>query len=133
MPQDVVEVRNAVVRTWFATFDGDSGAFRDTLHPDVEWFPFEENHSRYCGVEEAMRLRNGWLETWGDHRFDVEEVIEEGDDVVARVHITARGRTSGAKVDVSFYAQFRVRDERVIRIFDHGDRAAALSAAGLAE
>jgi hypothetical protein len=58
-------------------------------------------------------------------------MIEQGDSVVALVHITARGKASGVEVDVRFYAQFKVRDDKVVYIYDHGDRAAALEAAGL--
>jgi ketosteroid isomerase-like protein len=62
---------------------------------------------------------------------DLEEVVEEGDNVVALVHLTARGTGSGVEVDVRFYAQFKVRNGKVICVFDHEDRAAALEAAGL--
>jgi ketosteroid isomerase-like protein len=73
------------------------------------------------------------VDTWHDHRHDVEEVIEDGDDVVASVHIKARGRASGVEVDVRFYAQIKVRDGKVAYIYDHDHRAAALEAAGLSD
>jgi ketosteroid isomerase-like protein len=63
----------------------------------------------------------------------VEEVIEDGDAVVAGVHIKARGQASGVEADVRFFAQFKVRDGKVVYIYDHEDRAAALEAAGLSE
>ena len=125
------EVRHEVVRKWFWAFENDTEAFRDTLHPEIQWFPIEEDNTPNNGIEAAMRNRNQWLDTWDEHRFDLEEVIEEGDSVVALVHITARGKTSGAEVDVRFYAQFKVRDGKVAYIFDHEDRATALEAAGL--
>jgi len=78
-----------------------------------------------------MRNRNQWLDTWDEHRFDLEEVVEGGDNVVVLVHITARGKASGVEVDVRFYAQFKVPDGKVVYIFDHEDRALALEAAGL--
>jgi hypothetical protein len=40
---------------------------------------------------------------------------------------------SGVKVDLRFYAQIKVRDGKVVYIYDHEDRAAALEAAGLSE
>jgi ketosteroid isomerase-like protein len=122
-----------VVRRWFWAFENDTESFRDTLHPDIEWFPIEEDNTPNYGVEAAMRNRNQWLDTWDEHRFDLEEVIEEGDSIVVLVHITARGKTSGVEVDVRFYAQFKVRDGKVVYIFDHEDRATALEAAGLRE
>jgi ketosteroid isomerase-like protein len=133
MTEENVEVRNEVVRKWFWAFENDTEAFRDTLHPEIEWFPIEENHTPTYGVEAVMWNRNQWLDTWDEHRFDLEEVIEEGDSVVALVHIKARGKTSGVEVDVRFHAQFKVRDDKVVYIYDHEDRAAALEAAGLRE
>ena len=70
----------------------------------------------------------GWC--WPAH---VEEVIEDGDDVVVGVHIKARGQGSGVEADVRFFAQFKVRDDKVVYIYDHEDRAEALEAAGLSE
>ena len=81
--------------------------------------------------EAALWNRNQWLDTWDEHRLDVEEVIEDGDNVVAGLHITARGRGSGVEADVRFYAQFKVREGKVAYIYDHDDRTGALEAAGL--
>jgi hypothetical protein len=44
-----------------------------------------------------------------------------------------RTRKLGPRRDVRFYAQLKVRDDKVVYIFDHGERAAALEAAGLSE
>ena len=65
------------------------------------------------------------------HLFDLREVVEDDDNVVVLVHITARGRASGLEVEFRFYAQFTLRDGKVIRIYDHEEREAALEAAGL--
>ena len=129
MSQENVEL----VRRCLWALENDTDAFRDTLHPEVEWFPFEENQRRLYGVEAAMRNRNEWLDTWDEHRIDLEEVIEQGDSVVASIHITARGKASGVKTDVRFYPHAKIRDHRIVYIFDHSDRAAALKAAGLEE
>jgi ketosteroid isomerase-like protein len=99
----------------------------------LEWFPIDENRGRLSGIEAALRNRNEWLDTWDEHRFELEEVVDEGDSVVVRVHITARGKTSGAVVDMSFYAHFKLRDDKVVYIYDHEDRTAALDAAGVSE
>jgi ketosteroid isomerase-like protein len=133
MSTEEVEVRNAVVRRFFWAFENDTDAFRDTLHPDIEWYPIEEDRTPSYGVEAAVRNRNQWLDTWDEHRFDLEEVVEGGDSVVVLVHITARGKASGVEVDVRFYAQFKLRDDKIVYIFDHEDRAEALEAAGLSE
>jgi ketosteroid isomerase-like protein len=133
MSRENVELRNDAVRRWLASFDSDPAAFRDALHHEVEWFPIEENHSGYYGIEAAMRYRDRWLETWEAHRYDIEEVIENGDDVVALVHIVARGRASGVPTEMRFYARWKVKDGKVLLVHDHPDRTTALEAAGLRE
>jgi ketosteroid isomerase-like protein len=131
MSQKSVEIRNQAVRDFLAAFEDDDDAFRAVLDPGVEWYPIEENRTATHGVEAALRNRNEWLDTWEEHELDVDEVIEDGDDVVAGVHITARGRGSGVETDVRFYAQFKARDGKVAYIYDHDDRSEALRAAGL--
>jgi ketosteroid isomerase-like protein len=128
-----VELRNEAVCQFVAAFEEDDEAFAQTLHPDdFTWCPIDENRVPLHGVEAGVRNRNAWLEPWDEHRLDIDEVVEEGDSVVALVHIRARGKKSGATADVSFYAQLRTRDGKVAYIYDHEERAAALQAAGLA-
>jgi len=66
-------------------------------------------------------------------RAEVEEVVGEGDSLVATVHVTAQGRASGVEVDVRLYFHFKVRDDKVAYIYEHQDRATALEAVGLSE
>jgi ketosteroid isomerase-like protein len=129
MSQENVET----VRRWLWAFENDADVFRNALHPDIEWFPIEENQRRLYGVEAAVRSRNEWLDTWDEHRIDLEEVIEGGDGVVAVIHIRATGKASGVETDVCFYAHVKMRDHQIVYVFDHRDRAAALKAVGLAE
>jgi ketosteroid isomerase-like protein len=133
MSQENVEIRNQAVRNFFAAFEGDDDAFRAALHPEIEWYPIEENRTPTRGIEAALWNRNQWLDTWDEHRLDLKEVIEDGDDVVAGIQITARGRGSGVETGVRFYAQFKVRDGKVAYIYDHEARKTALEAAGLRE
>lgn len=133
MSDENVGVRNEAVRRFFAAFEGEDDAFRAALHPEIEWYPIEENRTPTRGIDAALWNRNQWLDTWDEYQQDVEEVIEGGNDVVARVHIKARGQGSGVAADVRFFAQFKVRDDKVAYIYDHEDREEALEAAGLRE
>jgi ketosteroid isomerase-like protein len=133
MSERNVEVRNEAVRQFLSTFDNDADSWCECLHPEIEWYPIEENRTPTHGVEAAMWNRDAWFDTWEEHRLDLEEVIEDGDSVVAGVHIRARGKGSGVEVELRFYAQIKVRDGKVAFIYDHEDREAALEAAGLRE
>jgi ketosteroid isomerase-like protein len=122
---------NPVIQSWFWAFENDSSKFEALLHPEIEWFPIDENYGRLHGIEAAVRNRNEWLDAWEEHRMDVEEVASEGDSAVLAVHITARGKNSGAETDLRFYIHMRLRDGKVGYIRDYEDRAHALIAAGL--
>jgi ketosteroid isomerase-like protein len=133
MSQENVEVRSEAVRRWFWAFENDTDIFRSSLHPEIEWFPIEEDHTPTYGVEGAMRLRNEWLDTWDEHRVDLEDVIEEGESVVVLATVTARGKASGVEVNLRVHYQFKVRDDKVVYLYEHEDRQEALEAAGLSE
>ena len=133
MSQENVEVRSEAVRRWIWAFENDTDIFRSSLHPEIEWFPIEEDHTPTYGVEGAMRLRNEWLDTWDEHRVDLEDVIEEGENVVVLARVTARGKASGVEVDLRVHYQFKVRDDKVVYLYEHEDRQEALEAAGLSE
>ena len=123
-----------IVQRWLWAFENDGDAFRTLTHPDMEWAPIEENHTVSHGLDGAMRLRNGWLDAWAEHRLDVEEeMVDTGDNVVASLLITARGKGSGVEVDLRVHCHFKVRDGKVSYLFEHEDRAEALEAVGLAE
>src|SRR4051812_26568572 len=99
-----------LVERWMAEFAGDRDVFQETLHPDIVWFPFEDNHTPSHGIEAAMRVRDGWLDSWEEMHAEIEDLVEQGDSVVASTHVRARGRASGVEVDVRLYLHFRVRD-----------------------
>jgi len=122
-----------VVRAWFEAFMDDADAFRNVLHRDIEWFPFEDNHSPSRGVEGGMAIRRHWLDSWSDQVVELEGFVAGGNDVVVTAHLSARGRGSGVPVDVRLHFHFRVRDGKVVYIYEHLDRAEALEAAGLSE
>ena len=122
-----------VARRCLWAFENDTEAFRQTLHPDIEWCPFEDGNTPYHGVEAAMGIRNGWLDAWDEHDIAIEDVTEQGESVLASLHLVTRGRESGVEVNVRLHTHFKVRDGKIVYAFEYEDRAAALEAAGLAE
>lgn len=124
-----MRVESPVIRQWLWAFENDGAAFETVLHPDIEWFPIDENYGRLHGIEAALGNRTEWLAAWGDHRMEAEQVVAEGDSVVLDIHITARGRTSGAEADLRFFAHMKLRDGKVVYIRDYENRAEAVAAA----
>jgi ketosteroid isomerase-like protein len=129
MSQENVEV----VRRLLWAFENDADAFESMLTPESVWFPFEDNHTPTYGVEGAIRTRRQWLDAWDEVRSDLEDVVDEGENVVASVHVTGRGKMSGAKVDVRIHFHFKIRDGKVVYTFEYEEKAASLQAAGLSD
>jgi ketosteroid isomerase-like protein len=117
-----------LARRWIGSFEEDPDGFRDTLHPEIVWFPFEDNHTPSHGIEGALRIRSHWLDSWDEMEAEVEEVVGDADSVIATVHVVAQGKTSGVKVDVRLYFHFKKRDEKIVYVYEHQDKATALEA-----
>ena len=122
-----------IVRRWLEAFENDETVFRALTHPAIEWAPFEDNHTISHGLVGAMRIRAAWLDAWAEHRLEIEDMLDGGDDVVATVHLAGRGRGSGVEVDVRLYGHVKVRDGKVVYVYEHENRADALRAVGLPE
>ena len=120
-----------LVRRWAWAFVNDTDAFLELTHPEIEWAPWEENNTVFHGLEGAMQIRDEWLASFDAPQVEIEEVLEHGDEVVSTVHITGRGKGSGAAVDVRLYTHSRLRDGKAVYMFEYVDRAEALKAAGI--
>jgi ketosteroid isomerase-like protein len=120
-----------VVRRLIWAFEHDRDTFIELAHPEIEWAPFEENHTVFHGLGGALGIRSGWLDTWAEHHIEIEEVFDRGDDVVVSMHLIARGKGSGIEVDVRVYPHVKVREGKVVYVFEYEDRAEALEAVGL--
>ena len=129
MPQENVEI----VQRCLDAYETGEDAWLQTLDPELEWYPIEDGHIRRVGHEAAVGVRRRWLESWDDHRVDVEEVKEGGESVVVGQHISGSGKGSGLEVDLRVYQHFKLRDGKVAYVYEYADRGEALEAAGLSE
>jgi uncharacterized protein len=123
---------DAVRRAWEAFNRGDLDAFFADAAGDVE---FEEDPAFpeagvFRGREEIRTYLVGFQEAMADHRIEVEELRDLGDRVLALVHETARGTSSGADVDQHPAFLFELRDGLIVRVRAYLDRAEGLAAVG---
>src|ERR1044072_9055643 len=88
-----------IVRRCLETYEADEEAWLQTLDPEVEWHPIGDGHIRRVGLDAAVAVRRRWLESWDDHRLDVEEVKGGGAGVVVGTRISGKGKGSGLDVD----------------------------------
>jgi ketosteroid isomerase-like protein len=122
----------AVRRAWEAFDRGDLETFFADVAADVE---FEEDPAFpeaavFRGREEILEYLAGFQAAMADHRFEVEELRDLGDRVLALLHETARGRSSGVDVDQRPAFLHEFRDGLIVRVRAYLDRAEALAAVG---
>jgi ketosteroid isomerase-like protein len=109
-------------------------------HPEVELIMPSEfvglglDPAGYRGLEGRMRFERRWIAEWGKLRYEIEEVVDLGDNrVLVLGRVKGSGPSSGAPVDnelaeiLTFSAGLVIREQA---FFDHGK---GLEAAGLRE
>jgi ketosteroid isomerase-like protein len=106
-----------------------------TSHPDIEWVEHLDLADRrvYHGHQGVRESWERWLEQWGDYGFEVERLVDCGDDVLAVARERGRGRASGASVSSRIYTVFTMREGKIARYREFYDEHAALEAVGLSE
>ncbi len=106
------------------------------LHPEVE-FDLSRNIMNpdvYRGYEGFERLVGVIEDVWDDFRFEVHDLIDGGDQVVAEVSVLGTGRGSGVETEMRIFNVWTLRDGKVARLAGgYRERADALDAAGLSD
>jgi ketosteroid isomerase-like protein len=126
----------AIVQRGYAYFgergDFDPELFTDDFVWDMSHFRGWPEDVQYAGVEGARRLLATWVEAWDDWEFDVDELIEAGEKVVALCVQRARSKVSGVPVEMHLAQVWSVRDGRQSRMDMYNDQNEGLAAAGVA-
>jgi ketosteroid isomerase-like protein len=131
--QAVSQENVEIVRRSIEAFQHDEEAWLSTADPAFEWHPIEEGHIPSRGHEAAIGVRRRWLESWEGFQIDVEEMKDGASSVVACLHLTGQGKASGVEVDLRVYMHYKLRDGKVVYVYEYAERGEALEAAGLSE
>jgi ketosteroid isomerase-like protein len=125
-----------IVRSAMEAFNRrDAQAFGADFAPDVVIVPVRAavEGTLYRGPDKAAAYCAAVEESWESLRWDVEEIREGDDWVLALGHIRGRGRGSGAEFDARAGWVIRFRDGQVTSFHTCPDRAEALGEVGLHE
>jgi ketosteroid isomerase-like protein len=130
----------AIVRELLEMFDRreHERAF-DFYDPDIEWDASRVGAFNpdiagvFRGHDEVRTYWRRWLEAWRDLEFEVEDVLDGGDEIVALIRNQRQwGRSSGIPTEMPPYALvFTVKNGKVTRWRSFPDREEALEAAGI--
>jgi ketosteroid isomerase-like protein len=129
MSQENVET----IQRMYGRAQHDPAALMAILDDEVEFdvtYPEGQTFRGPEGVAEYFRRWVGAFEDWG---YEVGEVIDAGDSVVACIRQWGRGRSSGVAVDHRFWQVWTMRNGKAIRVTHHAEKAEALVAVGLSE
>jgi ketosteroid isomerase-like protein len=85
----------------------------------------------YKGVHGAERFFAEWGSAWDDWEFEIEELRDVGDKVVATVHQRGRFKMSGVLLEGSMVQVWTFRDGKEARMDIYSDPREALKAVGL--
>jgi ketosteroid isomerase-like protein len=112
---------------------GDHDAFLQILDPAIEWkvpdrAPFA---GTYHGHEAVKELLKTYLEAFDELRMEPEEFFEAGDQTVAFIRETARGRGSGVEVEIRVGHLLTMQEGKAVRFEYFPEREKALEAVGL--
>jgi ketosteroid isomerase-like protein len=112
---------------------GDYDAAFSLVDPEIEWIeprntPDAEVTHGHEGVRHSLTK---FIGTWTDYRFDSREVIENGDRVMVHVHISGKGKASGAPVEMDQFQVWTFRDGKAVRMEMFTNESEGRMAAGL--
>ena len=113
---------------------GDLDSAIAQCHSDIEWIPpkLSPTAGIYRGHGEGLQELREWTEPFEDYRWEPEQFVDAGDQVVVVGRSIGRGRGSGAPVDQEEIHVWTLRDGTAVRMemyYDRGEAAAGLGTA----
>src|ERR1700730_11383798 len=116
-----------VVRAGFEALNAGEPDF-SMYHPALVYHPRadEPDPSPHIGREAFERLALGFMESFSNLEFGVEELIDAGDRVIASTVMRGRGSVSGADVTDAYVFVYKLRDGVVVEGSEYRTRQEAL-------
>jgi uncharacterized protein len=128
--QENVEIVRSIYEGWLR---GEIGL--DKLDPEVSMVESETlpGAASAYGIEAVERYIRSFARHWEQIRFEPQEYIDAGNQVVVVAQLVGQGKKSGIEVTRTWAYVWTLRGRKVLRMQGHADRDEALQAVGLAE
>jgi ketosteroid isomerase-like protein len=123
----------ALVRSIYAPWERGDYSSAEWAHPEIEVTAVGgPDPGTWTGLPEVVTAFREHLSAWGEYRSEVEQYRElDGERVLALIHVTARGTTSGLEGANKGANLFHLRDGKVTRLILYWDRDLAFADLGL--
>lgn len=135
----ISEQNVAIVAQALALYlSGDLDAGHDLFAADVivtedSQIPRGSTYVGHAGLARWFNDDIGQLDGLEEVRFEIEHLIDSGENVVVLVRMVATAAGSGERVELDYAQVWTIRDGQVSSIHVHLDRANAISAARAVE
>jgi uncharacterized protein len=132
MPADRLELIRQGYEAWNR---GDRRWVLDHMSEDVEWVTPDEDLDRgtYRGHKGVQDFWEQWRASVGQLGFEVERMVESGDDVAVVTRRRGKGEHSGLEVSDSVVQVFSFDGDKCVRVQEYYDTDAALREIGFEE
>jgi ketosteroid isomerase-like protein len=132
MSQEKVEVMSRLIAAFNS---GDGEAFDGFLTSDAEVVPVRAalEGTIYRGSDAGTQYCTAVNQSWENLRWEVEEIRDGGEQVLALGHIRGEGRDSGVAIDARAGWLAHFSEGRIAKFQTFANRDDALEAAGLRE
>jgi ketosteroid isomerase-like protein len=136
MADTAIVARNNVelVREGYEAWNrGDRQWVLEQMSPDFEWItpPDDPDPGTHAGHEGVVDFWDQWREIFGLLKFDIEELVDADDRVVAVVRRLGIGNLSRVQVQERVIQVFTFREGKAVRCEEFYDRDEALASVGL--
>jgi ketosteroid isomerase-like protein len=131
--ENVVEQARRIYDHFIATHDVRAETFHPEFVLDMSTFRGWPEQQTYRGIEGLRAFIAAWLEPFDDFEFEVKELRDAGDKVVAVISQRGRSKFGGVPVEMHFAQVMTYRDGKQARVDMYATPAEGLEAAGLSE
>jgi ketosteroid isomerase-like protein len=138
MSRDNVEIVRSMYERLNQTGDPEEGlSYLDpAIESEISWRSGRESADFRVlhGIDEVRAAIVEILGAFEDWRYEIHELLNAGDDVVAILEVLVRPRESSAEISTGRFGYvFTLRGGKIVRVQDFPEPAEALRAAGLSE
>jgi ketosteroid isomerase-like protein len=105
----------------------------DLIDPEIVWDMSRmqiPDSAAYAGPLGLREFVDTWTESFASEQIHVDDIVDEGDQVLVMVHHFGRGKVSGVEVDQRFAMVWTLRNGRAVRMEMYPTREEALEAMG---